>query len=185
MRAFLASIAGSGDASPQGDIHYKTANTDIAAWVCEQASGQSLRMALLDVIEAAGMEDSVYISTDREGVPFLGGGLHMTLRDVARIGRLLCFDDRSDPSRRYLVHEALDSPTRGTRYADGTSYRNFFETDGRFVGHLGYGGQYLYVAPEQGLVVAAFNAIEDEVGLDYGFVSHIRSVCAGIARMIG
>jgi len=142
-------------------------------------------MALLDVIEAAGMEDSVYISTDREGVPFLGGGLHMTLRDVARIGRLLCFDDESDPSRRRFVREALDSPTSGTRYADGTYYRNFFETDGHFVGHLGYGGQYLYVVPEQGVVVAAFNAIEDELGLDYAFVSRIRSVCAGIARMVG
>ena len=184
MRDYLVSIGGAAQASTQGEIQYKTANTDIVAWICEEASRQTLRGSLLDLVEQAGMENAVYVSTDREGIPFLGGGLHMTLRDLGRLGRLFCFDNENNTSQLCLVRQALTSPAAGTRYSDGIFYRNFLETDGRFIGHLGYGGQYLYVEPAQAITIAAYNAIEDEDGIDYEFIIRFRAVCRAIARML-
>lgn len=185
LRDYLVSIDGDARASEHGDIQYKTANTDIAAWICERVMRQTLRESLLELIEQAGMEHAVYVSTDRDGVPFLGGGLHMNLRDLARLGRLFCFDSPDGAYRHGLLRQALSRPDAGTRYGDGTRYRNFLETDGRFVGHLGYGGQYLYVEPALNVVVGAFNATEDDDGLDYAFIVRLRSACARIARAIG
>ncbi|MCY4364568.1 MAG: serine hydrolase [Gammaproteobacteria bacterium] len=184
IRDYLVSIGGAAQTSEQGEVQYKTANTDIVAWICEQAARQTLRNSLLDLVEQAGMENAVYVSTDREGIPFLGGGLHMTLRDLARLGRLFCFDNENNASQLCLVRQALASPAAGTRYSDGIFYRNFLETDGRFVGHLGYGGQYLYVEPAQAIVIAAFNAIDDEDGIDYEFIIRLRSICSAIARIL-
>ena len=184
LRDYLVSIGGHARPSEQGEIQYKTANTDIAAWICERVAGQALRESLLELIEQAGMEHAVYVSTDRDGVPFLGGGLHMTLRDLARLGRLFCFDSPDGASQHGLVREALANADAGTRYGDGTGYRNFLETDGRFVGHLGYGGQYLYVEPANSIVVAAYNATEGDDGLDYEFIVRQRSACRRIARAI-
>lgn len=185
MRDYLVSIGGRGRPSEQRDIQYKTANTDIAAWICERVMQQALRTSLLELIEQAGMEHAVFVSTDRDGVPFLGGGLHMTLRDLARLGRLFCFDCPNGADQQYLVRQALSKPDAGTRYSDGTRYRNFVETDGRFVGHLGYGGQYLYVEPANSIVVAALNATEGDDGLDYEFIVRLRATCGRIARAIG
>ena len=130
LRDYLVSIGGHARPSEQGEIQYKTANTDIAAWICERVARQALRESLLELIEQAGMAHAVYVSTDRDGVPFVGGGLHMTLRDLARLGRLFCFDSPDGASQHGLVREALANPDSGTRYGDGTGYRNFLETDG-------------------------------------------------------
>ena len=184
MRDYLVSIGGRAQPGEHGEIQYKTANTDIVAWICELVTGQSLRSALVELIEQAGTEQAVFASTDREGVPFLGGGLHMTLRDLARLGRLFCFDSPNGDSQQCLLRQALSNPEAGTRHGDGTRYRNFLETDGRFIGHLGYGGQYLYVEPARGIVVASFNAIEGVDGLDYGFIVRLRAACRAIARAI-
>ena len=184
LRDYLVSVGGRARPGEHGDIQYKTANTDIVAWICERVTGQSLRSALVELIEQAGTAQAVFVSTDREGVPFLGGGLHMTLRDLARLGRLFCFDRPNGDSQQGLIREALLNPEAGTHYGDGTRYRSFLETDGRFVGHLGYGGQYLYVEPARGIVVASFNATEGDNGLDYGFIVRLRDACRAIARAI-
>ena len=46
-------------------------------------------MAARNILHAIGGENSVYFSTDRTGVPIVGGGLIMTPRDWARYGMLL------------------------------------------------------------------------------------------------
>lgn len=184
MREYLVSIGGRAQSDAHGDIQYKTANTDIAAWICEGVMQYPLRSSLLELVELAGMEHTVYVSTDRDGVPFLGGGLHMTLRDLVRLGRLFCYDDPNGADRLCLVRQALSDPDLGTHYRDGTQYRNFVETDGSFVGHLGYGGQYLYVEPANSIVIAAYNATEGEDGLDYEFIVRLRDACRRIARAI-
>jgi hypothetical protein len=44
-------------------------------------------------------------------------------------------------------------------------YSNSTYTDGRFIAHAGWGGQYLYTDPEQDLVVAFHSALENDSGL--------------------
>ena len=71
LRDYLVSVGGRARPGEHGDIQYKTANTDIVAWICERVTGQSLRSALVELIEQAGTAQAVFVSTDREGVPFL------------------------------------------------------------------------------------------------------------------
>lgn len=183
LRSFLTGIEGTADRSPDGVIQYKTANTDLAAWVCERASGKALHALLVSLIESAGTAEPVFLSTDRHGVPFLGGGLHTTLPDLARLGRLFCADTNSTAAQG-LLKETMDAPHLGTLYPDGTYYRNGLESDGSFIGHQGYGGQYLYVEPLANIVVAVFSALESVDGFDYDYIVEVRDCCRSLAATI-
>ena len=44
---------------------YKSANADVLAWVAERVSGRSLHAQLIDIVEAAGLEHTFHVSTDR------------------------------------------------------------------------------------------------------------------------
>ena len=183
LRAYLSTIEGESTPNTLGEIQYKTANTDIAAWIYDVVDNQGLREAITLLIEEAGISDSAFISSDREGVAFLGGGLHMTLRDLARYGRLFCHDSNNE-QRRLFLNQTRNTASSGTRYDSGTYYHNFLETNGDWVGHLGYGGQYLYVQPERNLVIACLNSHEGELGLDLEQISDLISMCHCIDKEI-
>ena len=67
---------------------YRSANTDILAAIAE-AVGGPLSALLADIADAAGLEGSLHVATDRSGFPCLNGGLCLTARDLARYGLLL------------------------------------------------------------------------------------------------
>ena len=75
-------------ASPHGErFAYKTVNTDALAWVIRQVSGQ-VRSAncCASALARLGAEQDAYFIVDPTGVEFAGGGLNLTLRDLARFG---------------------------------------------------------------------------------------------------
>jgi CubicO group peptidase (beta-lactamase class C family) len=188
LREFLVTITGKGDANVDLTHHYKTANTDLAAWICERVSGKSLRSLTIDILESAGVEDPVFLSTDREGTAFLGGGLHMTLRDLSRYGLLLAnaghgLGEAAVGSRRFLNH-TLEHRKKGTRTALGWSYRNFTFTNGVWMGHLGYGGQWLMVHPKTNMVICGLSATLDNHGLDLEFIRCLMNMGQDIASTL-
>jgi CubicO group peptidase (beta-lactamase class C family) len=170
-------------------MHYKSANTDVIAWICERVSQRGLRELFLEIIEAFGPADTVYLSTDRCGTPFVGGGLHMTLRDLARYGLLLArggetLDGVSVGSR------AVRDATRSERAKGSPSllgwgfYRNFLETDGTWLGHNGYGGQWLMVYPESEIVIACLSGLADDGGLDWAFIRRLAAMGEQLAGVL-
>ncbi len=189
LREFLTGITGVGVPDPNRRLHYKTANTDVAAWICERVSGRDLRQLYLELVEAAGFEATVYLSTDRAGTPFAGGGLHMTLRDLGRYGLLLARGGLG------IGGNVVGSPsyrdaTRAGRVAGTPSllgrghYRNFVETDGTWLGHNGYGGQWLMVYPEREIVVACLSGLSDDGGHDWGFIARLAAMGESIAGLL-
>ena len=48
---------------------YKSANSDVIALLIEKLSGRELREWLLSSVEAMGLEDGLYMATDRGGMP--------------------------------------------------------------------------------------------------------------------
>ena len=85
-QTFLCGIE-SDDLENRSDaIDYKSANTDVLGWIAERVSGRRLYDYLVEIAEAAGLEDSLYVSTDRGGTPVLNGGVSLTARDLARYG---------------------------------------------------------------------------------------------------
>jgi len=165
MREFAASLISDDVANRSGLCEYRSPNTDLLGWVAERVSGRSLRDMLVEIVEAAGIEGSYYISTDCDGVPVVSGGGAMTARDLARYGQLFVrwgvgVNGEQVAGKRFME---MTRNGRGTTVADcphDVRYSNQTYTNGKWFGHPGFAGQFLMAHPETGISVAYFGVLE-------------------------
>ena len=69
---------------------YRTVNADALGWVVSRITGKSVAQLVTDFFwNRMGMEQDAYYQVDALGVPFAGGGLNASLRDLARIGEMI------------------------------------------------------------------------------------------------
>jgi CubicO group peptidase (beta-lactamase class C family) len=157
---------------PHGDAFaYKTVNTELMCWVMKRASGVPFAKMLSDRLWAPlGCEQDGYLTVDSLGVPMGGGGLHASLRDLARFGELMRRD--GEWGGRQLVPQAVvedirrgDDPAKfakaGYTLLPGYSYRSmWWVSHNEFDAFEGRGiqCQRLYVAPKAEMVVARFGS---------------------------
>ena len=187
-REFLRSIESDDIVNRSGEPHYKSANTDVIGWIAERVSGRPLRDFFIDIVEAAGLEDTFHLSCDRAGVPNLNGGVCMSARDLARYGLLFVRGGRGVGGRR-VGSEAFLAATRartGPRYpppAERIFYGNQMRTDGRWIGHGGWGGQFLLVDPGSETVAVFFSVLENEDAVDWDYQLETIAMAERIARM--
>ncbi|MFN4142374.1 serine hydrolase domain-containing protein [Aestuariivirga sp.] len=158
---------------------YTSPNTDMLGWVIERASGRGLSEHVEAIVEAAGLEDAFHISVDCEGVPVLSGGGVMTPRDLVRYGLLIARSGAglvgpTVGSAAFLA-DTLTGP--GTRYSgpDNLRYRNHMLTNGRWVGHPGYAGQFLMIDPAKQAAAAFFSVLETPYGDREGYFQEIMT----------
>jgi CubicO group peptidase (beta-lactamase class C family) len=163
-RQFIAQFkAGHEDGSNEnrtGKYFYTTANTDLGAWIVENATGRSTQATVRDLLHAIGGENTVYISTDRTGVPIVGGGLIMTPRDWARHGMLLANGGQGvsgekvgggmDWVKKTMADGKVSVGNEGWHYINGVYASQWG------IGHPGWGGQWVFGDPESETVVAVF-----------------------------
>ena len=148
---------------------YKTVNTDTLGWLIRRASGQSVGDMLSERIwQKLGAEQDGYILVDTVGNEFAGGGLNVTLRDLARFGEMMRLDGRFNGQQ--IVPKAVVDDIRGggsrEKFAKagyqtlpGWSYR-----DQWWVSHNAHGaysargihGQAIYIDPKAEMVIARF-----------------------------
>lgn len=148
---------------------YKTVNTEVMCWVMKRVTGQSFADMLSERIwQKLGCEEDSYVTVDSIGVPFGGGGLSASLRDMARFGEMMRCGGAY--LGQQVVPEAVVAdcnrgadPARfakaGYALLPGYSYRNMW-----WVTHnehdayeaRGIHGQRIYIAPKAELVVARF-----------------------------
>ena len=70
---------------------YKTVNTDALGAVLRRVTGKSLSELLRErIFSRLGAEYDAFFTVDSTGAEFAGGGLNLTLRDLARFGELMC-----------------------------------------------------------------------------------------------
>ena len=172
VRGFAAGLVARplGDA---GETRYASPNTDMLGWIIERASGRKLAAHVEDIVAAAGLEAAFHISADCEGVPVLSGGGIMTARDLARYGLLI--------ARRggALLMDAASGA--GTRYGGSATlrYRNHLMSNGTWVGHPGYAGQFLMVDPAKRAAAAFFSVLETEYGDQDGYFAEVIAALEG------
>jgi CubicO group peptidase (beta-lactamase class C family) len=164
--------------APHGAAYrYVSPNVDLLGWVLERASGQRFADLLSEAIWRpmdAGRE--AYVTVDRLGAARAAGGLCVTLRDLARFGRLLLRNGARDgvevvpaawisdlrqggDPRAWALGDSADTfPDWSLRYRSLW----YVSGDGPFFG-LGIHGQMLYVDPGHDLVVAKFSSQPDPV----------------------
>ncbi len=183
LRDFLKTIPSDGRANTDYQHDYKTANTDLAAWICEIASGKPLRSLVIDLVEKMGVENPVFISTDRDGTPFLGGGMHMTLLDLARYGLLISKIIQSS-GKASFYQQTRQNYQQGSRMPTGHYYHNFTMGNSDWIGHLGYGGQWLMAYPDQNIVIACLSALSGDEALDMGHIKFLSQMGETVAQSI-
>lgn len=168
IREFLVGINSADPTNRTGKVQYKDANTDVLGWIAERVSGRPLRALLSDIVDAAGLEHRFVVATDRDGVPVMDGGGCMTARDLARYGSLFVrrgmgVDGRQVGCADFIEH-CITGGTGWNSPSDSYRYASQIETNGRWLSHGGYCGQYLMVDMKAGLVGAFFSVVENKDG---------------------
>ena len=166
--AYLASLGKL--SAPHGErFVYKTPNTDVLGWVLRKATGRPLADLLGERIFAKlGAEQDAYFLVDPVGVEFAGGGLHLSLRDLARFGEMMRLGGKFNGAQivpTAFVDDVLRGGDRaslsraGYKMLPGWSYRSMW-----WVSHNEHGafsargihGQAIYVDPAAEMVIARF-----------------------------
>jgi CubicO group peptidase (beta-lactamase class C family) len=140
------------------------------AWVLEAATGQRFADLVSErVWKPIGAEQSAGITVDVSGFTLASGGMFATLRDTARIGQLIInrgkvgnrqvipklwiddiLDQKGDATLPYLSTESIDP-----------YYRSFIWGVGDRQGTVlaaGVHGQFIYVSPSTGIVIAMYSS---------------------------
>ena len=171
-KTFLAGIGlapGATDTTnPSGLCMYRSANTDVLAAVAEAVSGRPMAAWLADHADAAGVEAAVHAAGDRSGFPLMNGGLCLTARDLARHALLIARLGQGANGRAFGSAAFLrDSLSRGIPMPAPRGhlrYSNQMNTNGVWLGHGGYGGQYMLADLTTGRVAVFLSVLDTEDG---------------------
>jgi CubicO group peptidase (beta-lactamase class C family) len=156
--------------SPHGErFAYKTVNTDTLGWVMRRATGKGVSELVRERLWAKlGVEQDAYFTVDSTGVEFAGGGMNLTLADMARFGEMMRCGGAFN-AQQIVPRVVVDDIQRGGNQAHfamagytllpGWSYRNMW-----WVSHNAHGayaargihGQGIYVDPAAEMVIARF-----------------------------
>lgn len=150
---------------------YKTVNTDVLCWVMKRVTGQDMAAAFSDRIwQHLGCEEDACVTVDSIGVPFGGGGLCTSLRDIARLGEMMRCDGAVGSKQVIPAAVVADiakgeDPDKfakaGYHLLAGFSYRNMWWNTHNELGAYearGIHGQRLYIAPKADMVIARFGS---------------------------
>ena len=185
IHQFLSKITSNTVVNTTGHTLYKSTNTDVLGWIAERVTERRLLDLLIPIVEAAGIEGIFHISTDVEGVPLVDGGVCLTARDLARYGLLFIRRGLGVNGNQVGSADFIEK----TRHAEGTQmppprdwlrYSNQTNTDGRWLGHGGYGGQYMLADLDSGVVVVFFSVLENRDAYEADYYTRIIKMGAKI-----
>ena len=177
---FTNGITGYSEQEKVTVAQYKSANTDVLTRILAKMSPKSLAKHIEEIADAIGYEGSFHISLSPDGYPAFSGGGCMSARDLARFGLLFARDgldiqglEFANPS---FISESLsrNAPTL-SHPKEWLRYSNHLMTDGRFVGHAGYGGQFLLVDTVTNTSFAFLSVLEDEDGYDDTYMGEVAT----------
>jgi CubicO group peptidase (beta-lactamase class C family) len=187
-REYIRGIKSEDVVNRTGFVQYKSANTDVIGEIAERVSGRTLRDMLIDIVEAAGLEGTFHIGTDRAGTPIINGGACLTARDLARYALLFVRGGRGVGGQQVGSRTFIETTRtrKGAAYAaprDWLRYSNHTATDGQCVGHGGYGGQYMLANPDTGVVVVFFSVLENADAWDPAYSAEVIRMAEEITRL--
>jgi len=168
---FLASLP-KGAGEHGGPFHYCSPNSDVLGLVIERASGTRYAdFAATRLWQPLGLRQDGCVTVDLAGTARSGGGLCMTVRDLARIGELVRLGGVVD-GRRLINEEWMEDTLSGgsaqawrhgsfSSWLPNGKYRNKWYQLGnasRACFAIGIHGQWLYVDPSRETVIAKFSS---------------------------
>jgi CubicO group peptidase (beta-lactamase class C family) len=162
--------------APDNDtFQYSSATTEVLGWVLERAAGTPYPQLVSEALwSRMGAAHDAFITVDEAGTGYACAGIGMTLRDLARFGRLI-LDGGSYDGSQVIPEEWIkqtfaggdpavtaDHPFRD--YLAEGSYRNQWWITGYGpIYASGLLGQYLWLDPARDIVIAKFSSIPVEL----------------------
>lgn len=176
---FLATLR-KGPGEHGGPFHYCSPNSDVLGLVIERASGERYAdFASARLWQPLGLRHDGRVTVDLAGTARSGGGLCMTVRDLARIGELVRTGGMVGEKRLIPADWMNDTLTGGSAEAwrqgsfaawlPNGRYRNKWYQVGNASGAcfaIGIHGQWLYVDPLRETVIAKFSSQPDPTNND-------------------
>ena len=145
-------------------FEYRSIETDVLGYVLERAAGAPFAELVSKRLWAPmGAERDGFFTVDRAYYPLADGGFCITLRDMARFGRLLLEDGMRD-GVQVVPKTWIDDIRSGDHglandylragFPNGCYRNQFWIPDRSRPAHLSLGihGQHIYVDPEMGIV---------------------------------
>ncbi len=152
-------------------FRYKTVNTDVLGWMIRRMTGERLGEHLSKTLwQRLGCEQDAYFTVDSAGTEFAGGGLHTSLRDLARFGEMMrCMGHFNG---QQIVPEAViagiqagadkaNFASAGYNLLPGWSYQSMWwmshNEHGAYMAR-GIHGQAIYIDPKADMVIARYGS---------------------------
>jgi len=189
LREFASSVTGYKINTALEYADYKSANTDVLTLIAAAVSSMPLSAHIEQIADAVGYEGAFHISLAKDGYPAFSGGGCLSVRDLARFGLLFARNGRDLLGRPFgnvaFLKESLTRPAPSlTPPKHWLRYSNQLMTDGRVVGHAGYGGQFLLVDTESKTAVAFLSVLENDAGYDENYMGNVASVLKHICTQL-
>ena len=172
-------------AEPGARWHYVSIDTHVIGMVIRGATGKDIPELLESrILHSMGLEAAPYYLTDGEGVSFVLGGLNLTTRDYARFGQMVLQGGKWQGMQ--VVPEAWVVAMTSPQAKDGSAYGfQWWIPPDAAPGEVmaqGIYGQYIYINPGLGVVIAVNSADRgfEEPGVDQGNIAMLRAIAAGL-----
>lgn len=148
IRDLLVSIKGD---RPHGEyFQYRSIDTDVLGWICEQVGGADLSELIgTEIWSKIGAEHDANFTVDREGTALADGGFNATLRDYGRFGQM-CLDRGIVDGEQIASSAWIDGCRQGDTEAFGVNYGDFL----KHYPNAGYSNQWWVVDGERGVYSA-------------------------------
>jgi CubicO group peptidase (beta-lactamase class C family) len=183
---FTNSITGYFDQENVTVALYKSANTDVLTRILAKHSPKSLAKHIEEIADAIGYEGAFHISLSPDGYPAFSGGGCLSVRDLARFGLMFAREGLdihgAEFANSVFMSKSLsrNAPSL-SQPKEWLRYSNHLMTDGRFVGHAGYGGQFLLVDTVTKTSCSFLSVLENEDGYDDTYMGEVattlRDIC--------
>jgi len=150
---------------------YKTCNTEVLGWIIQRVTQTPLARLLSDRIwSRLGAEEDAYLMVDRIGSAMCGGGLNLTLRDLARFAEMMRMNGAWNGQQIIPASVVADIASGADRdhfaragytTLPGWSYRDqWWVAHDRFGAFTARGihGQAAWIAPAAEVIIARFGS---------------------------
>ncbi len=182
---FACGINGLEAEAPSQYAQYKSANTDVLTLVCAAVSPEPMATLIEQIADAAGYEGAFHISLSPDLLPAFSGGGCLSARDLARFGLLFARRGKDIFGRPFadagFLETSLERLARPlTPPKDWLRYSNHLMTDGRFIAHAGYGGQFLMVDTHAQTSCAFLSVLENDAGYDDDYMAAVAQMLKAV-----
>ncbi len=159
------------DKSPGLDAEYSNINTFVLGWLAEKVTEKKYQDLVSEIIwKPMGASSNAYVCLSDKGVAWPHGGMSATLRDLVRFGMLFTNTEIKRRNESLIsfgqIKEIFDTPPMPSPMPPFKwTYQWDLANDGIMM-KGGFGGQALYIHPEKEIVIAYFNYVDKDWGID-------------------